>query len=225
MTTRELFLSILEFDKCNRTLNWEFGYWGETLKRWYREGLPKKSGLPKEVSYGEPILGPGHNSPVLISNDEILLDQDVHNYFNFDECLTTFPINHWIYPKFDKKIIKEDERKIELIDSDGIKKLILKDGSSMPFWLEFPVKNEKDWEILKEERLNLNNIKNRYISNIDNYIIKARSRSFPLCIFGDPVGFFGSLRFLIGEINLFLFYYDKPNLIKNITNYLCDFWT
>ena len=224
MNTKELFLEILYFNSKIRTIDWEFGYWGGTLKRWYDEGLPKTFGLSKEVTYGEGVCGPGLHWPMLSFANEIALEKDVHNYFNFDENLTTFPFNHWIYPKFEKKIIKKVNNKIELWDSDGIKKVIFKDGSSMPFWLEFPVKNEKDWEILKEERLNLNTLGNRYMDSMEDFLNKAKSRSFPLCLFGDPVGFFGSLRFLIGEENLFLFYYDKPMLIKNIQNYLCDFW-
>jgi len=224
MNTKELFLEILDFNSKIRTLDWEFGYWGGTLKRWYDEGLSKISGLSKEVTYGEGVCGPGLHWPILSFADDIALDRDVHDYFKFDDNLTTFPLNHWIYPKFEKKIIKENESKTELWDSDGIRKIIFKDGSSMPFWLEFPVKNERDWEVLKEERLNLSTLKNRYVKNIDDFFKSAKSRSFPLCLLGDPVGFFGSLRFLVGEQNLFLFYYDKPELIKSIANYLCDFW-
>ncbi|MCL4376980.1 MAG: hypothetical protein M1409_01160 [Actinobacteria bacterium] len=223
-TTREKFLKILNFEKADRTLNWEFGYWGGTLKRWYDEGLPKIHGLSKEVTYGEGICGPGLHWPILSFADDIELDRDVHDYFKFDDNLTSFPINHWIYPKFAKKIIKEDGNKTELWDSDGIRKIIYRDGSSMPFWLEYPVKDERDWEIIKEERLGLNTLKDRYSKNVDDFLKSAKSRTFPLCMLGDPVGFFGSLRFLIGEQNLFLFYYDKPGLIRSINNYLCDFW-
>jgi len=32
------------------------------------------------------------------------------------------------------------------------------------------------------------------------------------------------LRFLIGEENLYCWYYDKPGLIKRILGYLCEMW-
>ncbi|MCL5072826.1 MAG: hypothetical protein M1308_18310, partial [Actinobacteria bacterium] len=41
---------------------------------------------------------------------------------------------------------------------------------------------------------------------------------------GGPVGFFGSLRSLLGEVNLFLTYYDNPKLIHEINSYLTNFW-
>ena len=43
-------------------------------------------------------------------------------------------------------------------------------------------------------------------------------------LLGDPVGFYGSIRFLMGEMNLLYAYYDKPDLVKNILNFLADFW-
>jgi uroporphyrinogen-III decarboxylase len=224
MNTRELFLEILNFNPKVRTLNWEFGYWGGTLKRWYIEGLPEKFGPLKDVTYGETVCGPGLQWPILSFANEIALEKDVHNYFHFDENLTTYPFNQWIYPKFEKKILEESDKKIELWDADGIRKVKYKDGSSMPFWLEYPVKNEKDWETVKDERFNLNSLKKRHVNDMEVSLIDLKSRSFPLCMFGQPVGFFGSLRYLLGEENLFLFYYDKPDLIKNILNYLCDFW-
>ena len=224
MNTREKFLAILEFNKKVTVPDWEFGYWGGTLERWYREGLPKKFGLSKKVTFGEGVCGPGLHWPMLSVAGEIPVDKDVQSFFKFDENLMTFPIDQWIYPKFDKKIISEDGKIIELWDSDGIRKKVFKDGSSMPFWLEYPVKNKKDWETIKSERLNVNDIGKRFTKSVSDYIKSADKRSYPLCLFGDPVGFFVSLRFLIGEDNLFLFYYDEPELIKEILEYLCNFW-
>ena len=39
MNARERFLAVMNFEEVDRTLLWEFAYWGETLDRWYREGL------------------------------------------------------------------------------------------------------------------------------------------------------------------------------------------
>ena len=224
MNTKDLFLNILEFNPKARTLDWEFGYWGGTLESWYKEGLPKKNNDFKNLTYGEGICGPGLHWPMLSFSNKILLDRDVHNYFRFDNNLITYPFDYWLNPKFKKIIINEDENKVELWDTDGIRKIIFKDNSCMPFWLDFPVKNENDWEKIKEERLNLNNIIERSKVDLDDFIYKEKINNHPVCLFGDPVGFFGSLRFLIGEENLFLYFYDKPLLIKDIQNYLCDFW-
>jgi len=34
----------MNFEKVDRTLFWEMGYWKDTLERWYGEGLPKGGG-------------------------------------------------------------------------------------------------------------------------------------------------------------------------------------
>ena len=41
MNSRERFLEVMRFNPKVRTLKWEFGYWGATLKRWYAEGMPE----------------------------------------------------------------------------------------------------------------------------------------------------------------------------------------
>lgn len=43
MNTRERFLEVMNFNPDVRSLKWEFGYWGGTIKRWYDEGLPEKN--------------------------------------------------------------------------------------------------------------------------------------------------------------------------------------
>lgn len=117
-TTRERFLKILNFETVDRTLNWEFGYWGGTIKRWYKEGLPKIEGLPEEVSEGKGVNGSGQPSGTPSFGGNISLrDKDLSRYFNFDEDFTLVPYNYWIFPRFDKKMISVDERYIELYDS------------------------------------------------------------------------------------------------------------
>ena len=170
MNTRERFLEVLNFNKDIRTLDWEFGYWGGALNRWYEEGLIKIEGLEREVTYGEGVCGPGLHWPEPSFSGDILRDKDVYNYFNFDEGIELIPYNYWIYPKFEKRVIKEDDDKIELVDIDGIRKRILKDDSSIPFYLEWPVRNMKDWEGFKEERLNLNTIKQRFVGDREKFL-------------------------------------------------------
>ena len=101
MNIAELYQGIQNFDACERTINWEFSYWGGTLKRWYKEGLPKKYGLPKKVEFGETVCGPGLHYPILgvSGGSDLLIDKDVSDFFKFDDGIIAFPINPWIQPK------------------------------------------------------------------------------------------------------------------------------
>jgi hypothetical protein len=49
MNVRERFVAVMNFQQPDRNLLWEFGYWPETLERWYREGLKHRDnqeGIP-----------------------------------------------------------------------------------------------------------------------------------------------------------------------------------
>ncbi|MBM3707369.1 MAG: hypothetical protein FJW69_03355 [Actinobacteria bacterium] len=226
LTTRDLFLNIINFKHSNRTIKWEFGYWGGTINRWYKEGLPQTKNFPKLLTFGEPVPGSGVPWGAVIDGAIQPRDEVINNYFNLDSGVELIPFNYWIYPPFEKDIINEDSKSIELYDVDGIKKRILKDNSSMPMWLEFPVKDNSSWEKIKEERFNLNDIHSRYTAN-DNtikYIKNNKERTFPLGIFYYPIGFFGSIRYLLGEEKLFISYYDNPHLIKEICEHLYNLW-
>lgn len=128
LSTRDLFLDIVNFKSTSRTLNWEFGYWGGTVNRWYNEGLPRLKGLSEEVSEGRGVNGAGQPSGTPSFGGTISLrDYDISHYFCFDQDFSLVPYNYWIFPRFEKKLISEDERYNEIIDGDGIRKKILKD--------------------------------------------------------------------------------------------------
>jgi hypothetical protein len=225
MNSRELFLKTLNFEKNVRTLKWEFGFWGGTLQRWYKEGLPLKEGFKRKIIYGDTILGPGFEYPLPSLDEELLMESDISSYFNFDEGPMTFPFNWFYCPRFEVKIISETEEKVDYIGNDGIRRLAYKDERSMPLWIGHPIKDESDWEEIKSTRLSLENINERItVDDIDQFVTECKNRNRPMCIYGTPVGFFGILRILIGEEQLYYWYYDKPAFLKEILDYLCSFW-
>jgi len=42
MNSREKFLETMRFNPKVSVNKWEFGIWGATIERWYKEGLPQK---------------------------------------------------------------------------------------------------------------------------------------------------------------------------------------
>jgi hypothetical protein len=90
MTSREIFLAALDFAPVKRNLKWDFGYWGGTLHRWQKEGLPrdlKLLGPKREVLYGEFINGPGIPYPMPSYDDNVLFASGVSRVF-----MPTLPI-------------------------------------------------------------------------------------------------------------------------------------
>jgi uroporphyrinogen decarboxylase len=244
LETRQLFLETMKFSKGIRTVKWEFGYWGQTVKNWYKQGLPLKNlpfldtqittpsssifkaiwphSVKDEFNFpnGIAIVGGGLYWPT----QGFLLDTDIRDYFNLNECQVLVDINNIFCPQFDPKILYEDERIINFQDIDGVKKQFLKKESVIPTSIVWPIKDWKSWLSLKEERLNLYNIKKRFPENWNDLLNKYKRRKYPLVLGGYPCGFFGTVSQLMGYENLFYAYHDEPELIKDINNTFTDLW-
>ena len=126
MTPRERFLATVAFEPVDRPFRLEtLGFWPETLERWHGEGLP--ADVVDELG-AFLFSGVDLQLPVYIG---------AHEHPGFD-------------PLFEETVIEQDERYIVRIDKSGSKVRVLTDGSStIPDFLEAPVKDEADWEGLK----------------------------------------------------------------------------
>lgn len=242
MTLRERFLEIMNFNTDIRTVKWEFGYWGETLHNWYNEGLPKKKypHLPLKISTptsslyspawtcqgrkilpkGIPVMAgglywPTHGTP---------LDHDVREFFNMDKTQILVNANLLFSPMFEVTVLEEDDESLTYCDMDGVKRKFLKDQATIPAGMEWPIKDRNSWEKLKDERLDLKNISNRFPENWNDLVKKYKNRDYPLAFGGHPYGFFGTPSHLIGYENLFYWLYDNPNLIHDILKTFTELW-
>lgn len=152
------------------------------------------------------------------------LDVDIKEYFNFDTCQMLVNAEQFIYPHFEVEILREDNRYIDYIDIDGATRRFSKEQQVLPGGLDWLIKDWNSWDQLKEERMRLDNIKDRLPDNWSELIEEYKIRDYPLAVGGYPIGLFGSMTHLIGYENLFMFYYDKPDLIKDILDRLTDIW-
>ncbi len=190
MTPIERFLAIINFEKPDRLWRWEtIGFWPETLKRWYNEGLPK-------------II----NNPVFS-----------HLYFKFDPIIPI--LSGWashpnLFPPYLKKIIKKSRKYKIIREPSGEIVQVFTDGSSAkPKYIDFPVKNMDD---LRKISWRLNPDFPGRIYNPYNYFLVsiAKNTKSPLAIYF--CGLFGMQRFLLGFEKLMTTYYDDPELIHAI---------
>jgi hypothetical protein len=58
MNDKERFHAIMGFEKPDRVLYWEQGFWGGTVERWYAEGMPRRHGVQGDPAYGDTVRGP-----------------------------------------------------------------------------------------------------------------------------------------------------------------------
>jgi len=247
LNTRERFLEVLtNCNPCVPALKWEFGYWGETLNNWYQSGLPKKNFAPIPKEYTSPsssiytlswnaknkYVVPGEYPAGFVSmagglywpTQGFAKDNDVKDYFHMDQTQQLIDLNYFFYPMFEPKVIEEDDDKLKYLDLDGVVRLFLKKPATIASGWEWPIRDKKSWEQLKSERLRSEDIKKRLPKDWKEKIAEYRNRDYPLGVGGYPLGFFGTPAHLIGYENLFIMYFDEPELLHDIMSTFTDLW-
>jgi hypothetical protein len=241
MNLRERFLEVMRFNTSVHTVKWEFGYWGEVIDTWYESGLPKKHYpvIPKGANPTSGLYYPAWKSvrgPRLPKGTAIMagglywptqsfpLDHDVRDYFGLDYPLRLVDVNQIFHPMFDIEVLHDDEKQFVYTDLDGVTRRFLKEHATMASGEVYPIRDRATWQKLKDERINMHDLKARFPSNWDELAREYRNRDFPLALMGYPHGFFGILANLMGYENLFYNYHDDPQLIHDIVNTFTELW-
>jgi hypothetical protein len=121
LTPRERFSAIMEFQKPDRIIDTEFGYWNNTLK--HREGLP---------SYVD-------------------CNEKADLYFGFDVWRQYIPANLFLEPPFERELVEQDGRRQILYDEDRVKCEVFLDGTdTIPHYLEFPIRDRASYLPFKQ---------------------------------------------------------------------------
>ncbi|MHB1160337.1 MAG: uroporphyrinogen decarboxylase family protein [Chloroflexota bacterium] len=218
MDSRERFLATMAFEDVDRVPLWEFGYWAGTVRRWYGEGLQRKVGFPDSVPYGLSVRGEGNPW-----SEERDFAHDIHDLFGFDKGIRRIPLNNYVCPVFPVEVLEDHGDWVLMRDEDGILCKENKDRSSLPNGVGWPVANREDWERFKAERLQPT-LEGRLPANWPQLVEEFKRRDYPLCVGGLHAGFFGTPRNLLGPENLLMAFYDQPELLHDMMNYLADFW-
>ncbi|MBN1488281.1 MAG: hypothetical protein JXA69_00060 [Phycisphaerae bacterium] len=242
MNARERYLEVCDFGQSQRTLKWEFGYWGETVKNWYAQGLPrnhyplprKETTTPASSLYipawtcrGDDYLPNGiavFAGAAYWPTQGFPIDTDVRDHLGMDPTQRLVDVNLLFNPMFDVDIIEETDRILKYQDIDGVKRVFLKEEATIPTGYEWPITGWESWNRLKDQRLRLDDISGRFPRNWPQLVAEYRNRDFPLAIGGYPSGFFGTLAHLLGYENLFVWYHEQPELIHDILDTFTEIW-
>jgi hypothetical protein len=221
MNSRERFLATMNFEPVDSVPLWEFGYWSQTVQRWYGEGLPHRMEHTGEMYEGS-IFG-----EALIWDPAVgARDCDVHFELGLDEGIQRVPINSFVFPLFERRLIEDEGHTVVEQDPRGHIVRNMKDRSSMPHIIKTLVENREDWERVKAERLQPK-LEGRLPENWEAERERLLNRNFPLCIGGIAAqcGFYHTARYLLGAERLLYSFYDQTELVKDMMNYLADFWS
>lgn len=242
MNLRERFLEVMRFNPDVHSVKWEFGYWGETVKNWYAQGLAKAN-VPyptstistpttslyttawtcqgkEQIPNGTGVLAGGLYWPT----QGFPLDSDVRNALGMDGPQRLVDVNLLFDPVFEIKVLEEDETSLLYVDLDGVTRKFLKSEATIPTFIQGAIRTREDWEKLKAERLRLDNLSSRFPKNWPELLAEYRNRDFPLALGGYPHGFFGTLAHLLGYETLFYWYHLEKDLVHDILNTFTNLW-
>jgi len=143
--------------------------------------------------------------------------------FGFDAGFECLPVNLGYYPAFEQRLISDDGERRTVRNEYGITYLEKKGHSTIPYYIDYPVKTRDDWEALKADRLNPHSPE-RFPGDWPDVIRRIKESDAAVQIGSYPYGLFGTLRDLMGVEKLLVTFYDEPELIHEIMDYLTDFW-
>lgn len=189
LDARERFRRVMHFEGADRLPFCEFlGYWGETVNRWYGEGLPR--------------------------------GMSVQDYFGFDNVRERVPVDFGPIPSFIPRVLSEDERYRVEVDEMGITKRALKTNTTIPSFIDFPVKGREDWEGMKRrfDPKDSRRYPKTWSPELFDYY---ETVDHPVSLHLN--GFFGQARHFMGLQNLLVAFYRDPELVHDMMNFWADF--
>jgi len=128
VTHRERLLRTLRFQPVDRVPDYEFGAWEQTIARWHKEGLPE---------------------------DYTGVWEAIPEYFHTDKGWLDLGLNVGLLPGFERKVLEEKGDHIIIQDGDGAICEMMRPelGASIPKYLRYAIETRKDWERIRDERL------------------------------------------------------------------------
>ena len=197
MNDRERLLATIRGDPVDRAPYWLFwGPWGRTWERWRQEGMP----------------------------DTYRNFGDVQAALGTDALPRSLPVNTGPCPAITPVILEEDEDYVTFIDGWGIKRRDYKHGESMSEFLEFPVKDRKDWERFKAMYLDPDHA-DRLQSDWREVGRRWMSEGYPIRLGAYPnAGVFGPYRWLMGDEEGLIALITMPDLAHEIMEHLTSIY-
>ncbi|MEW6359263.1 MAG: uroporphyrinogen decarboxylase family protein [Planctomycetota bacterium] len=154
---------------------------------------------------------------------EGLPDNNWQAGIGFDRQWEQIPVNLGYSPAFKEEVV-EDRGDVQIWrDALGILKLDRKDRTSMPQFLEYPVKGREDWEKLKAERLDPD-APARFPADWAEKVRRWQTRNHALVLGYYPYGVLGTPRNMMGAEEFLISLHTQSDLVKDMMNYLSDFW-
>lgn len=209
--------AVFDFEEPDQMPVVDWGYWDEIFDRWPEEGLPKEL---VRVSEGDFAPGVDLRTGWGEAYERRVRSLQMLAYFGVEPWVAQrrLPIVDTTFPFFEERTLEDEGNTVVVRDRTGTILQKRKDGTSVPRFVEFPVKTREDYEKLRW-RLDPDSA-GRYVQGWDTYARILLEQGCPLSIWFS--GFFGFPRDLMGLENLSLAYYLEPDLVRMIAEDRCE---
>jgi hypothetical protein len=192
---------VYTYQPVDRVPDIEFGYWPQTIRRWLKEGMPLEMTLKETEDMFSPKLDA---------------------FFGFEAEGGGFSSRLDIHPAFEEQVLERKAQSVIMRDTNGIVAERYQndvDSSSIPHYLEFPVKDPTTWAQIKE-RYRLDDPFRQLLPNQVPDMRREMAAGKEIRVFF--MGFYGRLRDWIGTEALSLAFYDYPGLIHEMVAHWAD---
>lgn len=143
---------------------------------------------------------------------------NLYDYFGLPRLQTVhLKMETILFPPFEEKILEETGEYVVKINRNGVKERNFRDGSSMPEFLEYPVKGRESLGWLLE-KLNPDT-PGRIASDWIEHAQKARQDGAVLLLNGGM--YFAFFNEYMGTETLLTTYFDDPEFIHEVNELLC----
>lgn len=196
MNSLERFHASVNYQNKDRIMYWGFPIRESTRHRWHKEGLP----------------------------ESIDCGGDVHDYFGFDRWdHISVHIHSRCWPEFEPVIIEETDTYKIWIDELGTTRKDFKEIENPGFvtrsYLRFPVENRQDF-LKMQPHFNPDD-KRRFSQSWPVAKSRYPQRDYP--IEWIIPGFFWLIRDWMGFYNTCLAFYDQPDLVREMVEFITDY--
>lgn len=223
MNIRERFLATMRFERVDRAPLWEWDYWPEALHQWKNAGAPLRSDRAQSVNPSADAEEGAFDplSTTLLS--DVPFTEDARLDFHIDPGAQRVPLNSFIFPLFEYRVLEERGDVIIAQDERGHVREDKKGRASISNIIKPLVASREDWERVKSERLQLK-LEGRLPANWPALREAYKRRNYVLAVGGHSglCGIYHPTRYLMGPVQLLYAFHDDPELVRDIMNHLAD---
>lgn len=188
MTERERFLRTMRYEDVDRRPLYLVGIWDDTIARWHREGLPC------DIGEGE-----------------------IYNYLGLQAQSLRLRGLYGLmgpHPQFEQRTISKDEDVHIFTDDYGRTVRDFRKQTTLPEWLDFPVKDRATFQRFLDEHYSIDNLDERFDQEWEQKLSQSR-QDHELTVL-DGGCYYWTLRSIAGVEGASYLFYDAPDLVEEL---------